>query len=245
MTPTDFYPGEDLQAMALASRYRSWYLSFLRPWGATVELGAGLGSNAVDVLPWVDSLVLVEPAPNLVAGLEERFRGEPRVRIRPLTAEAWVEEAPDASADCILLVNMLEHVADDRSLVRNLVRVLKPGGCLLVLVPALPWLFSAHDAAVGHYRRYRFGELGSLAREAGLHLRMLRYFDLLGVLSWGIIKLTRSTSINPKGLSWYDRLVIPVCRLVEGLLPPPVGKNLLMVACKSGEDTESRCHSEG
>ena len=56
--------------------------------------------------------------------------------------------------DLIALLDVLEHVPDDLASLRAIHRRLKPGGALLLTVPANPWMWSAHDAAHHHFRRY-------------------------------------------------------------------------------------------
>ena len=59
--------------------------------------------------------------------------------------------------DLIALLDVLEHVPDDLASLRAIHRRLKPGGTLLLTVPANPWMWSAHDAAHHHFRRYTRG----------------------------------------------------------------------------------------
>lgn len=61
----------------------------------------------------------------------------------------------DESFDIVVALDVLEHLDDDVAAARELRRVLKPGGLLLVTVPAYRWLWSDHDVALGHRRRYR------------------------------------------------------------------------------------------
>ena len=67
-----------------------------------------------------------------------------------------VERMPfsDDSFDLVLALDVIEHVADDLQALKELFRTLRGGGSLLVTVPALRILWSAHDVANGHYRRY-------------------------------------------------------------------------------------------
>jgi SAM-dependent methyltransferase len=66
---------------------------------------------------------------------------------------------PSGSVDFIYTVNVLEHIIDDAGTVAELHERLRPGGWLLVYVPAFPILYNSMDRKVGHVRRYRYGEL--------------------------------------------------------------------------------------
>ena len=77
---------------------------------------------------------------------------------------------PSECVDAVVLLNVLEHIDNDREAVRQAVRVLKPGGIAIVEVPAGPHLYDAYDEYLRHYRRYSAGSLASLMRDAGLEL---------------------------------------------------------------------------
>lgn len=72
---------------------------------------------------------------------------------------------------------MLEHVADDAAAVAEFRRVLRPGGSAVVSVPAYPWLWSGHDVAQGHRRRYTKRTLEALLRGGGFRVRRLGHFN--------------------------------------------------------------------
>ena len=112
-------------------------------------------------------------------------------------------------------------------------KALKPGGYALIFVPALSFLYSPLDKQLGHYRRYHKPGLSALARSAGFTLKKVKYFDIAGVLPWYLayVLLKRPMSAGPVGL--YDSLIIPVTRALEAVIPPPFGKNLLLIAQKS------------
>lgn len=81
--------------------------------------------------------------------------------------------------DLIALLDVLEHVPDDRSALEAILARLKPGGALLLTVPANKWMWSAHDAAHHHFRRYSKSELAALVRETGFEPQLLSYFNSL------------------------------------------------------------------
>ncbi len=80
--------------------------------------------------------------------------------------------------DAVVLFDVIEHVADTAPFLRSLLRHLKPGGLLLVNVPALPALTSEYDRAAGHLRRYTTRSLAAELEGLGLETRVLRYWGL-------------------------------------------------------------------
>ena len=81
--------------------------------------------------------------------------------------------------DLVALLDVLEHVPDDLASLRAIHRRLKPGGALLLTVPANPWMWSAHDAAHHHFRRYTKKQLKELFLRSGLEIELLSYFNTL------------------------------------------------------------------
>lgn len=95
--------------------------------------------------------------------------------------EGSIERMPFASGefDLALALDVIEHVPDDQRALEELWRVLRPGGSLLVTVPALEVLWSAHDEANGHYRRYTLGGLRDAVEAAGFTAVHATYFNTL------------------------------------------------------------------
>lgn len=234
------YAGRDLEAMAFARNYHRWILDLFAPYlgRRLVEVGAGTGSFSELLLERApDSLTLVEPSAEMHRCLAERvedFQTETRVRTfnDTFTRAAQLissEQAPDS----VIYVNVLEHVADDAAELLVVREVLAPGGRLFVFVPALQWLYGSFDRQVGHLRRYTKKELSGKCERAGFRVLKSVYFDAAGVLPWYLkYRVLRSEKMEPAAVRVYDEFFVPVLRRVEALAPPPLGKNVLLVAEK-------------
>jgi len=85
----------------------------------------------------------------------------------------------DHQFDLVCLLDVLEHIEDDRAALSRVKRLLKPDGRLLVTVPAYAWLWSSHDAGHRHWRRYTAGMLRQLTAAAGVQIVRLGYFNTL------------------------------------------------------------------
>ncbi len=111
-----------------------------------------------------------------------RRRGNGSVRRADLTRmEGW----PDGEWGLVTALDVIEHIDDDRAVVRELLRVTKPGGHLLITVPAFPALWSEHDEVNHHKRRYRASELKNLVRESGGEVVRFTYMNsLLFPIAW-------------------------------------------------------------
>ena len=81
----------------------------------------------------------------------------------------------DRRYDLITMLDVLEHIEDDCGTLDRVQSLLKPGGYLVMTVPAMSWLWSMHDVANQHYRRYTSGELGGKISAQGMELQRCGY----------------------------------------------------------------------
>lgn len=158
-------------------------------------LDAGCGSGRM-----LDDL----RARGTVVGIDADAGAVAATRLRGHAARRCaIERMPfaDASFDLVTCLDVIEHTPDDRRTLRELRRVTRPGGTLVVTVPAYQALWSAHDVVNGHYRRYRVPELRAAAQEAGwCHLRD-SYFNALLLGPAAVVRLTRRRSGADSGRS--------------------------------------------
>ncbi len=227
------YFGKDLEAMSFALNYHKWILSEFYPYlGSSVaEVGAGTGSFSELLLETsIKSLKAFEPSENMYPLLKETLSAYERAEaVNGFFGSNTMEDKFDA----VLYVNVLEHIDDDASEIVNAYNALNNSGHLLIFVPALPWLYSNLDKQVGHFRRYVKKDLVHLAKNANFKIIKAKYFDIAGIIPWYINFVLLKNEISGGSVSLYDRLVVPPMRILEQFVPPPVGKNILLVARKA------------
>lgn len=150
------------------------------------------------------------------------------------TTCADLGELPDASLDFVFTLNVLEHIDDEGEVLRELHRTLRPGGRLLVYVPAFPILYGAMDRRVGHVRRYRRRGLLGVVRRAGFAVDQCRHADSLGFLGLLILRFNREATgdLDERAVTLYDRLLFPLSRLLDRITHPLFGKNLVLTATR-------------
>jgi SAM-dependent methyltransferase len=140
--------------------------------GVALDVGAAAGGN---------TRVLAEAGWDCVA-LEYSETGAELARERGLTVvrgDATAMPIADGSLGLIVAFDVLEHIEDDAAAARECFRALRPGGTLFVAVPADMRLWSAHDEAVDHVRRYERDELVGVIEGAG--------FTEIDVWSWNVL----------------------------------------------------------
>jgi SAM-dependent methyltransferase len=135
-----------------------------------LDYGCGTGGNSPSYAPF-GPVCGIEPDPRAVH-LAGRRGGAALCR----ASGTELPFRPD-SFDVVIASDVLEHIDDDVRAVQEIVRVLRPGGAFIFSVPAHPWLFGPHDAALFHRRRYVERGLRSLVEESGLRIRRLSYWN--------------------------------------------------------------------
>ena len=215
----------NLEIMEDAVRYNRFLLELvlpLVPGKRLLDFGAGTGTFARRLAAEGADVVCVEADPQLRAELARRN----------LRTSAATSDLPSESVDVVYSFNVLEHIVDDEAALAELRRVLKPGGQLLLYVPAFMILYSAMDRRVGHLRRYRKQPLQRLALRAGFAVDDARYADSLGFLAALAFRALgpQSGELNPRGVRFYDRWLFPLSRLLDLGFSPVAGKNLILRA---------------
>lgn len=138
-----------------------------------LEVGCGTGHN-LEMLREFGRLDAIEVDP-AARDLASRRLGH-AVMDAPLPDLVGV---PDRTYDLIAMLDVLEHVEADQAALRSLAAKLKPGGKMLITVPAHRWMWSAHDVVNHHHRRYNRGTFRAAVRGAGLRIEMLSWFNSL------------------------------------------------------------------
>lgn len=228
------YEGRDLETMSFAQKYHAWILECFRPFvGKQVaEVGAGSGGFSELLLHEpIDALVAVEPSEDMYRKLASHIAADARVTCVNNTF-SQVGAQYRNSFDTVMYVNVLEHIEHDAEELAIAYEALRPGGHVCIFVPALRFLYSAHDASIGHVRRYHKRELMSLVESAGFSVVHARYFDIFGVLPWLVFMKYLRSEPDARKVKLYDRFVVPCARVLERFCPPPLGKNLILVARK-------------
>ena len=142
----------------LLRRIRRILAAVSRPRILDVGCGAALFFDALQHLGHVEGIESDR------AAVERSGRWRPRIVVGELD-ESY---EPDAPFDLILMLDVIEHVADPERLLRRAGEVLTPGGCILVTAPAFNWLWTTHDDMNHHLTRYTSTEIRKMMDRAGL-----------------------------------------------------------------------------
>ncbi len=230
--------------LALASNYYRWTLEKVLPHlgRSVLDIGGGFGSHLEALLLSGRRVTSIDRSAEAVEWMEQRFAGRPgfQALCADFDAEDTRRELRGRDFDTVLCLNVLEHIADDLRALRGMHAILaRRGGALVLQVPAHAWLFGRLDSLAGHHRRYSAARLGQLLAEAGFREARVSHFNRFGVLPWFVTgRLLKPARIDSGTVGAqvriFDRYLVPLARLLEVLLPLPIGQSLIAVARAEG-----------
>ena len=225
------YQGGELELFSRATNWKSYCRDLIahRLSGNILEVGAGIGTMTSLLCPLAKSWVCLEPDGALCKEIERRIQSGALPGF--CRAEhGFLADIPESNRfDAILYLDVLEHIEDDVSELDQAVRLLAPGGRLVVLAPAHQRLYGDFDANVGHFRRYSIATLRSVV-PAQLHCMSLQYLDCVGLLAsaWARFGPTKGQP-SSRQITLWDKLMVPFSRLLDPILGYRVGKSVLGV----------------
>jgi SAM-dependent methyltransferase len=139
--------------------------------------------------------------------------------------------------DAVLCLDVIEHIEDDRGALAELRAALRPGGTLVLSVPAHAWLFGARDRALGHFRRYSRTLLLDRLTTAGFTPDRCGYWNALGVRPYFLYEQVLKREVydglrtgRDSGARRAMRAALRAWLIGEGSLPLPLGLSLLVRA---------------
>ncbi len=225
------YQGNELGLFASAKNWKSYYAKLLRLdiKGRVLEVGAGIGRTMPAL--WnssVRSWLCLEPDPALARELDIRIKEFKHDGVS--SKVGTIDDlAPDQLFDCILYIDVLEHIRDDRAELERASAHLCDSGRLIVLSPAFQWLYSPFDRALGHERRYTARTLAKVFPRDLVKDRVF-YADSVGaLLSASNRVLLRESLPTLRQVLFWDRAVVPMSRVIDPITRKWFGRSVIAV----------------
>lgn len=201
--------------------------------GDILEVGIGIGIFT-DKLLTKGKVFGVDIVPEFVEAAKKRHGARPDLEYLVADMGAGVPGIlAGRTFDTIVCMNVLEHIEDDGKTLVNFRSLLKPGGKLVLVVPAHRWLFNPLDSHDGHFRRYEKNELRDKLVSAGFSVVREGTFNLFGILGWFLNGSILRRKDLPAGQMGLFNKVAPLLFWLENLSGPPVGLSLLAVGAKA------------
>lgn len=230
------YIGKELELFEKAHHWKSYYGKIIKPYliGDVLEVGAGIGGTTTALCDGSQkSWTCLEPDSQLASSIQTKI--EQKLLPAYCTVKSIYSNDLDASAlyDAILYMDVIEHIEHDDQELQVAYRHVKPGGALIILVPAHQFLYTPFDRKIGHFRRYSKKRLQQ-AIPKELKTEKLLYLDSVGLsASFANKLLLKSAMPSEKQIKVWDSYMVPVSRVVDKLLGYSFGKSVLGIWIKS------------
>ena len=225
------HAGKTLESMGQAIWYNIWTMQKFSPYlkGEILEVGCGIG-NFTNFLTNYGKLWAIDVEENYIRQTKKLVGGKAEVGFGDIESGKYFFDQKEF--DCIVCLNVLEHIKNDEQALKNMFKLLKPNGKLILLVPAHRGLYGVIDEYIRHYRRYEKNELLDTLKKIGFKIFKARKLNLLGAIGWFIAgKLLKDRKVDDKKIKIFN-LISPPLLFLENFLEPPVGISILLVVQK-------------
>ncbi|MBI4646081.1 MAG: class I SAM-dependent methyltransferase [Bacteroidia bacterium] len=215
---------ETLDIISYADKLNYWIFSVIKPYcnGNILEIGCGIGNISNYFISNGYKIAVSDISENYCRILKEKYSGCSNlleVICMDIVHKSIKQKYQKylQKFDTVFLLNILEHVEDDKYAVANCRHLLKDNGILIILVPAYNFLYNRFDYGLGHYRRYSKKMLNDILRQNGIAVINSFYFNAAGMAGWYISGNLLKKKIIPKGqMRFYNKLV-PVFKIIDKL----------------------------
>jgi 2-polyprenyl-3-methyl-5-hydroxy-6-metoxy-1,4-benzoquinol methylase len=225
---------ETLEVIAKADSFNQWMFRTIYPYcrGKILEIGSGIGNISQFFLEKTEHITLSDTDNFYVQDLKKRFPVTDVLSIdleHPAFATAYKELLHQY--DTVFLLNVLEHINNDETAISNCNRLLKSGGCLVILTPAYPFLYSKIDKGLHHFRRYTKRSLNNVISKNDFIIKNLFYFNALWIAGWLYGKLAGLKKIPQGEMKLFNKFVW-LAKILDKLLFKRIGLSIIAVAEK-------------
>lgn len=224
------YIGNELELFKHAHNWKDYYAGFFRKLlkGDVLEVGAGIGETTHSLCDGTQrSWLCLEPDAELVKEIVQKKQSGYIPEFIEIITNTIDGIAPERKFDAIIYIDVIEHIEHDAEELQKAGGRLKPGGHLIVLVPAHNYLFSAFDKSIGHFRRYNKKMLASAAPHS-LVKKDLRYLDSVGLFASLANKwFLKQEYPELKQIKFWDNFMVPISKITDRILFFSAGKTVV------------------
>lgn len=226
------YPGKELEAFDKAKFFQKYTFFLTKKFikNNILEIGAGIGSFTKNYSTNNKNNILLNDLDSKnLNKIKLKFSKFKNIKV----TKKKINQI-NIKFDCIIYLNVLEHIKNDTKEINDAKKKLKKNGHLIFLVPAHQKLYTKFDKAIGHFRRYDINFF-KISKSKDLSIVRLIYVDLLGYFLYYLNKLFFKKEVYPslsKIILW-DKIFVPITILLDFLFQYKFGKNILCIYKKN------------
>lgn len=220
-----------LESMSQAIWYNRWALGKFKKYlnGRILEIGCGIG-NFSKLLIKYGELTAIDVNKEYIGAARNEVNWEALIGVGDIEKGNYFFKKKDF--DTVVCMNVLEHIKNDRKALKNIYKLLRQRGILVLMVPAQKFLYNSIDKSIGHYRRYEKNEMIRLLQNTGFEVINIRKLNFFGAIGWYIAgTLLKEDSISESKIRVFNTLA-PFFLMYENFFEPQIGTTILAIARK-------------
>ncbi len=231
---------ETLNVVAEADRFNIWMYHTIKPYcpGNILEIGSGIGNISDFFLKDNQTITLSDIRQNYVDILKQKHQG--KTKLKDVIIMDIIDPDFDTkfekyfgTFDSVYALNIVEHVKDDTQAIANIKKLLKPGGNMVILVPAYQKLYNGFDKELEHYRRYNMKMLDQLMTKNKLEVIHHQYFNFIGVFGWWFSGNVLKKKTIPEGQMKLYNSLVPIFKIVDKVIANSMGLSVISIGRKA------------
>ena len=228
---------ETLKAISEANKFNEWMYHRIAPdcSGKILEIGSGIGNISEYFIKDKAEIYLSDLRENYLSFLEKNYMDKAAGILKmDIVDQDFDELYKDqlGSFDTVFALNVVEHIKDDALAMKNITKLLKPNGKVIILVPAFNALYNSFDVALEHYRRYTKKTLNKNFISSNLEIQKSSYFNAAGIAGWILSGAILKKKTIPAGqMKLYNKLV-PIFKVVDKVIFNSFGLSVVTVGKK-------------
>lgn len=222
---------ETLESMSQAVWYNRWTLKKFEKYltGDILEIGCGIG-NFTKSLSKYGQVYAIDINEDYIQKIKKNIDSNVKVGIGNIETDEYFFRGKKFNV--IVCINVLEHIKNDEMALKNMYKLLKEEGYLILLVPAFDFLYGEIDKSIGHFRRYNLKKIAKLLQDMGFRILNSRIINILGAIGWWFSsKVLSNNEVNEENIKIFNK-VAPLILPIEDMIEPPIGTSILIIARK-------------
>jgi len=226
---------DTLRAISGAKKFNKWMYDSIKDncFGNILEIGSGIGNLTEIFLKEKKDIHGSDIRIEYINDLKSRFGNYENLKSVLMLDIAHPDFDNNYrpyfnSFDTIFALNVIEHIKDDKTAIKNCLKLLKENGNLIILVPAYECLYNSIDKSLYHFRRYSKSSLRFIFPNIK-QIKHLYSFNFMGIFAWWISgEVFRDEVVKPNKMNIYNSLV-PIFRIIDKIFFNKIGLSLIAV----------------